>query len=251
MSDIILEVDYHEKKVIDLLGSDTNIIVKQLDVGDFIFKSTDPTKVPFLLLERKTYEDLANSIHTKRYDNQKIRILESSLADCKGYIIEGQYPTTLNVGSISLEAINSTIMSAQIRDKLIVINSQSVEHTAKILRKLMSKLPYTKSGGSRQDYLSTIKSAKKDNMTPDMCYQSQLAQIPGVSTRIAIKIWDHFPNMVLLIDILRKPNGWKEVASIDMGGRKIGNVLAQRIVDYILPHTPAEKKIKIEIINKT
>ena len=45
------------------------------------------------------------------------------------------------------------------------------------------------------NYCETIKLKKKDNLTPLICQQLQLTQIPGVSVKIAEKITE---SMVLL-----------------------------------------------------
>lgn len=62
----ILFVDTNEKKLVELLGGKPDVVVKQLAVGDFIIapKSGD---TPYLILERKTYADLASSIVDRRY----------------------------------------------------------------------------------------------------------------------------------------------------------------------------------------
>ena len=44
-------------------------------------------------------------------------------------------------------------------------------------------------------YEATVKIAKKDNMTPDICSVIQIAQIPGISSKIARTIVDEYGSL--------------------------------------------------------
>jgi len=258
----ILFVDTNEKKLVELLGSKPDVVVKQLAVGDFIIapKSGD---APYLILERKTYADLASSIVDGRYSNQKIRLLASE-AQQRGYIIEGSYPTSARVGSLPRDTLDSSIMSMQLRDGFVVLNSQGLEHTARLLLKLQSKLPYEKVDRCTSEaYLSTIKTNKKDNMTPELCYNAQLTQIPGLSVNMAKHISEAYPNMSSLLTLLAEPDGWKRLSTISLGSRKLGKVLAERVRDYMLPspsvlsatpetpETPVQPIVPVDVQVKT
>lgn len=232
-----LFIDSNEAKVISYLQGKPNIVVQSLPVGDFIIGETVDT--PYAILERKTYPDLSSSIVDKRYENQKLRLFATEAA-YRVYIIEGS-PRGKKIGALPRSTLDSAIMSAQFRDGLSVLHSVNPEHTAELLLKLQSKLPYKEKDRSNA-YLSTIKTVKKDNLTPEMCYQSQLTQIPGVSANFAQQIYLSYKNMTILLVELNT-NGWANLAEIMVGSRRLGNVVAKRICDYILP----KEKLKIQI----
>lgn len=84
-----------------------------------------------------------------------------------------------------------------------------------------------------QEYAATIKQKKKANLTPDVCYLSQLAAIPGVSTAIAAEIKKTYPTIVKLVERLAQPDGASALKDIMVGGRRIGDVRAGRICEYM------------------
>ena len=83
---------------------------------------------------------------------------------------------------------------------------------------------------------TNIKTCKKENLTPDKCFILQLAQIPNVSVNIAEQIAKLYPNFGSLInDInLDKVLFYNKIKEIKIGSRKIGPVLAQRFIDYLI-----------------
>ena len=87
-----LILDHREGKLKELfqnqldINKDIKIEYKNLEYGDFcIFNNEDP----FIIIERKTLDDLSSSIIDGRYKEQKQKML--SLVDRKKiyYIIEG------------------------------------------------------------------------------------------------------------------------------------------------------------------
>lgn len=244
-----LIVDSRENGLVTLLS---NAKVQQMDVGDFMFQENGEPK---LILERKTYADLASSIQGGRYKNQKIR-LNAHTCTLKGYLIEGPYPRR-TFGGIPVSTLDSAILGTQIRDGFLVIVSQNMKHTAQLLLKLQKKLPeYLKemSQSEQVSYESTIRVAKKDNVTPQVCYKLQLCQIPGVSMKIASVLTGLYPHMTSFVNMIQKSNANIELSEVDLGTRRLGKVLAQRIVDYMRPSEtptlPKKSRIKITINKK-
>lgn len=88
------------------------------------------------------------------------------------------------------------------------------------------------------DYNSSLKVKKKDNLTPELCYQIQLSSIPGISLQMAECISKEYPNISSLINQLSQPLGWQELAEINLGKMKFGKVKAHRLHEYLLPHIP-------------
>ena len=247
----ILIIDCREHKIIKKLKLNARPVpehqTKQLDVGDFMY--LDPvSKQPLLVIERKTYEDLASSIQSGRFYEQKHR-LRSFECMFHAYLIEGPYPRKM-YGRISSSALDSAIMGLSVRDKFSVIFSNNLDHTVNILTKIIKKLPDWRDGKSSSSSYeqSSVKVVKKDNLTPKSCYLRQLCQIPGVSMTIADAIYQRYPSMVSLISSLSsdRESFQRDLSEINLGTRRIGKVLSKRIIDYY----PCQKKKKLSVVLK-
>ena len=101
---------------------------------------------------------------------------------------------------------------------------------------------------SQADYLSTVKTKKKDNITPATCAPVMLSVIPGMTTASAQVILDTIgaSSLVGLIRALTIPDlpdlerakaikeKKKTIAEINIKpGRKLGPALAEKIWDYL------------------
>ncbi len=225
-----LIIDCREHKLISQLPK---YKTQQFDVGDFHYldKKTGET---ILIIERKSYADLASSIQSSRFYEQKHRI-KAFNSKFKAYLIEGPYPDK-PYGRITSSALDSAVMGLTIRDNLPVIYSNNAKHTAKLLEKIIKKLPDWRDGKSSGDNYeqSSIEVVKKNNLTPDVCYLRQLCQIPGISITIANAIKEHYNNMSELINalILDTKQTKTNLANINLGSRKIGTVLSNRIIEF-------------------
>ena len=94
-------------------------------------------------------------------------------------------------------------------------------------------------------YASSIRIKKKENLTPGICYSRQLAQIPGVSARIATCIMNEYPTLPSLILAYEKIVGDENDALIirqrrDLlkniqlsSSRKMGRKLSEKIYEYL------------------
>jgi len=247
---IKLYVDSREGKLAVLLpDNNTNIVHKQLDVGDFLYEIDGKPK---LVIERKTYADLASSINGGRYKEQKARL---SSFDCptKAYLIEGARPTSTSnsnkFSKITPSTLDSAILGTSLRDGFTIITSQSLEHTAELLLKLLDKLPEYISAKSEpaDSYVSLIKTAKKENMTAENCYISQLCQIPGVSTTIASAIAVAYPNMWKFMEMLNTntfDSAVNKIATLPLETRVVGPAIAKKIISYMKPKTTISISLK-------
>ena len=229
---------------LDRLG--TPYEIRSLSVGDFALEDKE-SGATLALWERKSCSDLAASINDGRYNEQKGR-LKAKAQDCPyvGYILEGYYPVNGicfpkpggKKGIVPRATIDSVKLGLTLRDGFTVYELADSSHTAVFLTKMLSKIPEylneTESMRKNKYEDSLIKSmstVRKDNMTPELCYLSQLCQIPGISHNIAQGIQSHYPNM---LSLLKNINDVKKLASIKCTeSRKLGNVLAQRLYDYM------------------
>jgi ERCC4-type nuclease len=216
--------------------------VKMLDVGDYMFMGSN--EEPVLIIERKTCSDLASSVTDGRYREQKLRLL-SAPTWCRGYIIEGIYPTSgIKQGKriITRSTADSICLGLEIRDKMCLWQTVDMEHTIDLLVKLMSKLPEYQEGnvdikeGHQECLVKSLGSKRMDNMTPQTCYLSQLCQIPGVSIAIAKAIICRYPCMFSLLQALQK-DGTKAISELCLtSGRRIG-IISQTIHEYLVSPT--------------
>ena len=158
--DIKLLIDYREKSIIDYFSKNKtdNIEVKNLDIGDFIFKIND---VETIIIERKTMCDLASSITDKRLKEQKYRILNSNFKlNNIIYIIEGKYGD-VKYGSVNKKGLCGSIINSLFRDNIKVYRSESTSDTIYFLERMMDKLKKN----DKNFTLNIINSTNTTNLT--------------------------------------------------------------------------------------
>ncbi len=220
MSRVKLEIDYREKKLIALLkDKELPYHVMTLDIGDIIFYLDNK---PVFIIERKTVKDLAASIRDGRHRNQKLRITKQYPNHQERqrkvmYLIEGKLADAGERDRVPKETLVGAITNTIIRDYIQVLRTLNLEETVLFLGKMYHKIAEhadkieksneelyiacisTSKSEDEAEYSSTIKKEKKANLTPEVCYLTQLSQIPGVSTAIAQTIANEYPSMKYLI----------------------------------------------------
>ena len=214
-----------------------DISTENLEVGDIIIK----TDTDLLLFERKTVADLAASIKDGRFHEQKQRMKQYPFHRIT-YLIEGASFEKLskqNMHGIQSSSLLSAMISLSYRDGYHVLHTKSLLETIHLILEIHSrmvshpdKIQFVQHDSTEETYLASlkVKSKKIDNITPQVCYSLQLAQIPGISTKLAQDIIVTFPTLVGLLDSL-KEKGAKALK--DVPG--IGPKKAKMIVDYLLP----------------
>jgi len=213
------------------------IQVAALEVGDIILEHEQEK----LIFERKTIADLAASIKDGRFREQKQRLLQYPFHRIT-YIIEGvsfhALSTTPVLYGISTTALQSALVSLSYRDGFHVIYTNSVEETImylEFIHKRMiehpEKIQFTQKEITEDSYLASIKvkTKKIDNITPIICYSLQLAQIPGISTKLAQDIIKMYPTLVQLITVLQE-KGVKALQEVPGIGKKKADML----ISYLL-----------------
>jgi ERCC4-type nuclease len=90
-----------------------------------------------------------------------------------------------------------------------------------------------------------IKTKKKDNLTPALCQQLMICNIPGVSSTLAVPIMEHFGSLANMVKYLadetqtveekKKVIGGIQLASQTSTGknRTVGPVVASKIIEYL------------------
>lgn len=244
-------LDVREQKVISLLRSQHNdnltITTESLNMGDMIYKKDGE---PVLVIERKTLSDLKASLCDGRYREQKCRLIQlrKDLGCPILYLLEGNLdiPSGHN---ISENTLLGCIINIQIRDKLLVHRTFSLDETVTLLMKLgtqLLKLSTTPTSISKTKYASTILGKRKrDSKTPHVWFLAQLQLISQCSPIIAQAIVCKYESTVHLIqafeELAQNSLQSKMLCAITYKTKKgktrhIGPKLAARIHSFFYNH---------------
>lgn len=245
-----LLIDYRENVLCQNFSKDLQYSKQNLILGDIQFLDHDNL---ILLIERKTVDDLIQSIKDGRYREQKQRIQASNIHphNCV-YLIEGQIPSLpLNskYKGLYVSAIWSAILKSSIRDGFHVFFANTIKDTANIIEHLSKKFHSNESPFIMvKDSLElesignqTIKTnincemKKKNDITTKTCFIYQLCQIPGISEKIAVSLSSHAASITEFIDVVRsKEDVLNWLSSLQVSDkRKIGKKTAEKILSYL------------------
>lgn len=235
-------IDVRENKLIELFENN-NIIFdkKQLEIGDIILEKDNDI---VLLIERKTIQDLTASIKDGRYKEQKARILSKVNVENVLYLIEGR------VDNIKFDekVIFGSITNMIFRDNIKVINTGTIKQSYDLILSLKKKfLEGTFESKENLNYNESIKLNKKDNMTTELFNIQVLANIPGISIKMAEVILKEIKSVK---DLIKKYNGYdieleKDEVDIEKEReellkniqynekRKVGKIISKRIYEFL------------------
>lgn len=234
-----LTIDARETKIINKLKDfdleKINLNIKQLHLGDFVYYNKFNDTV--LFIERKTWKDMADSIVDGRYREQIIRYTSTGITTI--YLLEGTEETYEQVHKIPNSTIYSTMLSILIRDRIPIIQTKNINDSIQWILRIYFKLIKLEKIAKIPVidlYLSSMMSNKKENLTPELCFQNQLRQIPGISTKIAKIIYSKYPNFPKLIksyEEIDEKDRPKFLANISTGKRRLGPKLSTKIYNFI------------------
>jgi len=237
---INLIVDCKENKTFtDLLQTYVKFDIVSLHIGDIAFSHNGEN---ILYIERKTINDLAASLNDGRYHEQKARLKGNRVI----YLIEEKY-SSLNKTyhkTFDIEKYKGCIINTMVRDNIHVHQTENMAESCQFIADIAKRLPkYINEIVNKKEekdeivYTNSLKIKKKDNITPQVCFINQLAQIPGVSITMAQILAEKYKNMRNLIEeydklIDKEKDREKMLANIMMDTRKIGPVVSKRIYEY-------------------
>jgi ERCC4-type nuclease len=234
-----LVLDNREHKLIEHF-KDT-CLIEPLELGDIIIRN-DSDDEPVFIIERKTLNDLYSSINDGRHREQKMRLVNNYPKSKIAYLIEGN----LNqLQESRYKIVYGAMLNTQLRDNLRIFRTNDLKESCFLIKALLQKLEknpewsqtQTESNSSKLDYSDTIKTNKKENMTPEVCHIVQLAQIPGVSHSMSKKILEKYTTLSnLIIAYLNSDPSEGELLLADIplnDKRKLGKVISQRIYKYL------------------
>lgn len=158
-SSLNLEIDYREKKLIELLKTANNsrldkieLTTPNLEVGDIIINYHHITKTKEeiqykMIIERKSVSDLMSSIKDGRYKEQKMRISSCQSEDnAKGvkcqsfYLIEGNVNTIKFRKKQNSKGIYGSWISMMFRDNIKMIRTWDLEETSVFIMRLIDRI---------------------------------------------------------------------------------------------------------------
>jgi len=200
---------------------------ERLPIGDIILH--DPTQEKdIVLFERKTLADLAASIRDGRYKEQSFRLIETATATGFNthhivYIIEGDLSRYDDRHSqITKTALQSAMVSLLYYKGFSVIRTMNVGETADFILHFADKVakegPLSIAETAAAYSEVSTKKEKRDYITRDNIGEIMLAQVPGVSAKMASAILSKYNGSIyeFLGDLHRKIANYEESVSPEM-----------------------------------
>jgi ERCC4-type nuclease len=216
--DVVLTIDSREQRMIAYCTKQMiPIKTASLDVGDILLTTSNEN----LVFERKTVADLVASINDGRYREQKQRLKSTYPFHRITYIIEGKLTKD--------KSLMSAIISSSYRDGFHLIHTDNMVETVWYITEIQERMKKGKTVFNTEngDYASSLKAKTKKsaNLTPEMVYMMQLAQIPGISMKIAQDIATIYPSMSVLLKAIE--SGEK----FDIKG--MGKMKIKKMIEFI------------------
>lgn len=168
-----------------------NAQVKRFDLGDFHIVCND--KIEFIV-ERKTINDLSNGIGDI-YDEQRIRIKNFPLPPYrKCYILEHEKPSRYWKG---ISTMTGAKVNLFVRDNLYIFDTKHHLDTIYTVKKIFLKAMQFDGVDNTDDvytYSNTIRTKKKDNVSPTMVFLTFLRTLPNIGPSYAKAIHKKYTN---------------------------------------------------------
>ena len=257
MSNFNVIIDIRENKLVEQLKNLSFVFTsKSLDIGDIMITKAE---IPFLIIERKTIDDLKASVVDGRLREQRYRLLNASGLPSSRimYIIEGDFQgksrrLISNERGVSNSTVVGSIINMLFRDNIKVYRTNSVEETANFIIKLFSKVDDKEiffdeekqeesESQTQVPYTAVIDKKKKNNMTPKVWFVCQLSMIPQISDTIANAIISVYPSLISLITTYQntkeedRPSLLSNITyDLSTGKkRKIGIKISERVYQFV------------------
>jgi ERCC4-type nuclease len=217
---------------------------ERLPLGDIILHDPAGQGRDIVLFERKTLNDLAASIQDGRYKEQSFRLIETATASGFHphnivYIIEGdigQYEAKRNNNNrITKTALQSAMVSLLYYKGFSVVRTMNLGETAELILNFADKVAKESADGTKPAYddeAPTVtptapargysevasKKEKRDYITRENIGEIMLAQVPGVSPKVATAILAKYGGSLyeFLRDLHKKIANYEESLSPEM-----------------------------------
>lgn len=231
-----LKIDNREKKLHEQFKSSIKtsyeIVFENLDVGDFqLWKE----EICVFLIERKTIADMYASFRDGRYREQKIRFLEFP-SEKKAYLIEGNVEDKKHKGKFKDDYLQLMLFRMEFLHNVPVIVQENADKSVGWINQLCNyvvkkqdEFIVEKKENGEKEY--TVQMQKKKNMTPLLCLQLYLQQIPGISLKTAKVITEKYCTFEMLVEAV-KENALSTIQISDK--KKLGKKNSEKIESYLL-----------------
>ena len=262
---MLIRIDNREQDLIQLVNQliltipafkELKVSVEVLPLADIILTENESDKV---MIERKSVADLLASIKDGRYDEQSYRLngLQGHANHNTIYLIEGDVNKINNIKNERMTAY-SAMFSLNYYKGFSVFRTFNIDETALFICNTAAKIiksadksPYyqlkflqntdgdtvTDKPQNTKDYVSLVKTVKKDNITPDNIAEIMLCQIPGISATTAISIMEKFKTLSNLIaSVEADPTCLNNIYNTTAKGqqRKINKNCIDNIVKFLI-----------------
>lgn len=275
---MFLNIDVREQDLISIINNlvetipsfkDIEIKKENLPLGDIIIGNE---KENFVIIERKTVNDLVASIKDGRYEEQSYRLTNLNHPNHNViYLIEGDINKMNRFRDNRMEKLTlySAIFSLNYTKGFSVIRTFSLEESAificNSLMKLKKNILEKKKGYfsnpiqnpnptsettdqeennpdpdpscTDKNYINVVKKIKKENITPDNIAEIMLSNIPGISSVTALAIMKHYHSLDDLLLNLKENNDCLNNITYETEKgqvRKINKNCKENIVKYLL-----------------
>lgn len=236
-------IDNREQQLQKLfVNSQFSILYENLEEGDIQIHINDK---PFMIIERKTLNDLTASIKDGRYKKQKLNLLEKYNSQQIYYIIEGTIDYSIvnvNLNGISKNIILSCILNTCIRDNIKILMTKDITDTYNCLINIFERISKEPEKYTTAVINTEIIPQKCKIVDKTKCFENQLCQVPNISIKTARAIIMKYNSFVELYTNLKdlseedKKSKLSDIYTDDGNGKKrrISEKVVKNLIYYLL-----------------
>ena len=228
---ILVDTNAGEDRVFARLQAtmgEAEVARQRLDVGDVEVRSGESTTI---VVERKTWADLAASICDGRFHEQKLRMVDERAQYV--YVVEGELCDWQGaLRGMSHKCLWAALVKTAMRDRKPVFHTRTSEDTADLCAYLHAQLEKggfvgaaAEDGGGTK-VTAGVQKRKRENLTePSVVLRAMLvAGVPGMSVAKADRVVQAYPTAAALC---AAPAA--DLAALPCGARKLGPQLAKAL----------------------
>jgi len=240
----------------DPLYKGIQIVIESLPVGDIILFQDNQEA---LIIERKSWNDLAASIKDGRYEEQGYRLQGLSHPNHNIiYLLEGDIEKRV----ADKKMLYSAMFSLQYHKGFSLLRSSNIKESAHLLCHMAHKLKKTdekrgyystlsdisdiSSSHVTTPYCNVVKKVKKENITPQNIGEIMLCQIPGISAVTATAIMKHFGTLPALLHCMKENSKCLlPISYLNSKGqeRKLNKTVVNNMFTFLLSDTVTDTLI--------
>jgi len=232
MSQVLVKIDTRERSKDSTAFTRVNNSIRQeLPFGDAWFYVNDQLQ---LICERKTAEDFVGSVLSTRLLEQMRALLEFTKANPQVpviMVIEG------DLSKVDLRGVSPRRFQSEIWNWSAVgitrMDTMDINDTVEYYNHLSNKF---ETFGTVENYQQTLietipimSAGKKSQVTPENFLSVTLANITGISSRMATKLAEEYRSLAEFVALYNP----RQAQDIVVGKKKIGPVKAKRIDAFI------------------